>query len=156
VDPAEDEILHATAISVAGRGLLILGASGSGKSGLALRMMALGAELVADDRVLLRRAGDALLARPPEALAGLIEARGVGLLSVPHRREAPLALAVDLDADFEARMPHPRTFTRAGVEIGLISGRGVPNLDCALLTKLGCGRTGSAETRGSPHPRKEE
>lgn len=153
--PAEEEILHATVVSVAGKGLLILGASGSGKSGLALRMMASGADLVADDRVLLRRVGNALLARPPEALAGRIEARGIGILSVPHLPVAPLALAVDLDASPEARMPQPRTFARAGAEIELISGRGVPNLDSALTIKLGCARTGSGPEPGSSHILKE-
>lgn len=154
--PAEEEILHATVVSVAGRGLLILGASGSGKSGLALRMMASGADLVADDRVLLRRVGTTLLARPPEALAGRIEARGVGILTVPHLPDAPLALAVDLDTRFEARMPHARTFTCAGVGIELISGRDVPNLDCALGIKLGSMRIGSDPERGHPQARKEE
>lgn len=151
-----EESLHASVVSVAGNGLLILGASGSGKSGLALRMMALGADLVADDRVLLRRVGDALLARPPDALAGRIEARGIGILSAPHLPEVPLALAVDLDADFEARMQQPRTFTRAGVGIELISGRGVPNLGCALKIELGCMRHGSASEPEHPHPRKEK
>ena len=151
-----EEILHATVVSVAGNGLLILGASGSGKSGLALRMMALGADLVADDRVLLRRVGGALLARPPEALAGRIEARGIGILSARNLPEIPLALAVDLDVESEARMQHPRTFTRAGVGIELISGRGVPNLECAVKIKLGCMRLGSAPEPDDPHPRKEK
>ena len=133
---AEPDILHASVVSVSGRGLLILGVSGAGKSGLALRMMALGAELVADDRVALLRVGDALRAAPPEALAGMIEARGIGVLSVPHLADAPLALAVDLDATAEARMPQRGSFTRSGVRIDLISGRGVPNLACALTLKL--------------------
>ena len=151
-----EESLHATVVGVAGNGLLILGASGSGKSGLALRMMALGADLVADDRVLLRRVGDALLARPPDALAGRIEARGIGILPTPHLPEIPLAFAVDLDADFEARMQQPRTFTRAGVGIELISGRGVPSLESALKIKLGCMRHGSPSKPEHPHPRKEK
>lgn len=131
-----DDSLHASAVSVAGNGLLILGASGSGKSGLALRLMALGADLVADDRVSLRREGDALVASPPAALAGRIEARGIGILRVVHVHSAPIALAVDLDATPEARMPQPRTFTRAGLRIELISGRDVPNLAYALTNIL--------------------
>lgn len=138
MNSAEPDILHASAVSVSGKGLLILGASGAGKSGLALRMLALGAELVADDRVALLRVGDALSAAPPEALAGRIEARGIGVLSVPHLAESRLALAVDLDATAEARMPQPSTFTRSGVRIHLISGRGVPNLAYALMLKLRC------------------
>ena len=53
--------LHASAVALDGRGALLLGASGAGKSGLALRLMALGARLVADDRVLLRRGPEGLL-----------------------------------------------------------------------------------------------
>ena len=136
MNPSEADILHASVVSASGKGLLILGGSGAGKSGLALRMMALGADLVADDRVALNRVGDALHATPPEALAGKIEARGIGLLSVPHIADARLACAVDLDATVEARMPQPRTFTRSGVGINLISGRGVPSLAYALITVL--------------------
>jgi HPr kinase/phosphorylase len=128
--------LHASAVAVEGRGLLILGASGAGKSGLALRLMALGARLVADDRVLVDRAGAALVARAPAALAGMIEARGIGLLRAEPMASAPLALAVDLDAEAPARMPQPREITLLGVGIQLILGKSVPNLDAALLQRL--------------------
>ncbi|PIY73077.1 MAG: serine kinase, partial [Rhodobacterales bacterium CG_4_10_14_0_8_um_filter_70_9] len=80
--------IHASCVAwaVAGkaRGLLILGASGAGKSALALELIALGAALVADDQVALRRVGEAVVAAPPPPLAGLIEARGLGLLRMPH------------------------------------------------------------------------
>ncbi len=128
--------LHASAVAVEGRGLLILGASGAGKSGLALRLMALGARLVADDRVLVDRAGAALVARAPAALAGIIEARGIGLLRAEPIASAPLALAVDLDAESPARMPQSREITLLGVGIQLILGKSVPNLDAALLQRL--------------------
>ena len=58
--PSAPLILHATAVAVAGRGLLIRGASGSGKSGLALEMMARGAQLVSDDRVIVSDRDDGL------------------------------------------------------------------------------------------------
>ena len=69
------EILHATAVTVAGRGLLIRGASGSGKSGLALEMMARGATLVADDRVIVSLRDNTLWLAPPAPLTGMIEAQ---------------------------------------------------------------------------------
>ena len=78
--------LHASAVAVEGRGCLITGAAGSGKSTLALEMVALGAELVADDRVDIRRSGKALLLSAPASIAGLVEARGVGILRLPVRR----------------------------------------------------------------------
>jgi HPr kinase/phosphorylase len=134
--------LHASAVALDGRGALILGASGTGKSGLALRMMALGARLVADDRVLVVRRGDALVATAPAALRGLIEARGVGLLRAEPAAEAVLAVAVDLDRPAEARMPHPREITYFDLQIELIFGRDVPNLDLALVQLLRYGRAG--------------
>ncbi len=133
-------ILHASAVAVADRAVLILGASGSGKSGLALEMMAQGARLVADDRVALARRGDAVIASPPPALRGMIEARGVGLLRADALDAAPLTLAADLDHAPAARMPHPREITLLGVEIELIFAKGVPTLAAALIQMLRCGR----------------
>jgi HPr kinase/phosphorylase len=115
--------LHASCVAAGGRGLLILGRPGAGKSSLALELAALGAMLVADDRVALRRAGDAVLASAPPRLRGLIEARGVGVLRLPHAPEAPLALALDLDATEDARIPPRRSTGLLGVAIPLLLGR---------------------------------
>jgi serine kinase of HPr protein (carbohydrate metabolism regulator) len=100
------ERVHATVVALAGRAALIRGPSGSGKSDLALRCLALPPlpghterpELVADDQVEITRAGDGLDARPPRAIAGKIEVRGVGILDLPYRPVARLALVVDLVA----------------------------------------------------------
>lgn len=135
--------LHASAVALAGRGALILGPSGSGKSSLALELMALGAELVADDRVLIERRGAALVARPPESLAGLIEARGIGLIRVGHRPEAPIVIAVDLGVAASARLPRSREIEWLGVRIGLISGRDAPTLASTLYVIL---RGGDVQT----------
>jgi HPr kinase/phosphorylase len=132
--------LHASAVAVGGKGLLILGPSGAGKSGLALRLMALGAELVADDRVLLERRGAGLVAKPPDALAGLIEARGIGLVRVANLPESRIVLAVDLAEPPAARLPHLREITWHGVAIELISGAGAPNLHQVLYVILQGGR----------------
>ena len=79
-DPSEEIVVAASCVAVEGRAALILGASGRGKSTLALTLMAMGATLVSDDGVVLRRAPDGLTASAPPALAGLVEARGIGLL----------------------------------------------------------------------------
>lgn len=128
--------LHGSAVAVGNNGLLILGPSGAGKSGLALRMMALGARLVADDRVLLERRGTALVARAPDVLAGLIEARGIGLVRVESLRETPVTLAVDLAEPSSARLPQTREIAWLGVGIELISGRDAPNLHHVLYVVL--------------------
>jgi serine kinase of HPr protein (carbohydrate metabolism regulator) len=90
-------------------GVLILGGSGAGKSDLALRLIAAGAVLVADDRtdLFVRRAR--VHARPPKPIAGLIEVRGVGLVDVPYTEEVRIALVVELTARV-ARMPSPAVF----------------------------------------------
>ena len=103
-------ILHATTVSVQRRGAVLIGASGSGKSGLALAMMAFGAELVADDRTEIFLSGheDTVMARAPETLPGLIEARGIGLLNAPLFGVVPVAMVVDLDQIESQRLPDPR------------------------------------------------
>lgn len=133
-------IVHGSAVAFGGRGLLILGASGAGKSGLALALIGRGAQFVADDRVVLERRGDALVASAPAAIAGLIEARGVGLLRVQAIPEAPLVLAVDLDRPPAARMPQPVSITLLGARIELISGKELPNLDVVLSMIVQNGR----------------
>jgi serine kinase of HPr protein (carbohydrate metabolism regulator) len=79
-------------------GVLILGASGSGKSDLVLRLVERGAELVADDRVELFVSDGKLWGSPPPELAGLAEIRGVGIVSLAYRRDAEIRLAVELIA----------------------------------------------------------
>lgn len=98
--------LHATTVSVDGKGVLLVGGSGKGKSALALQMIALGARLVADDRTVIRGQDGILSASPPESIAGLIEARGVGLIRLPHDDSVSLVLAVDLDRAEVDRLPH--------------------------------------------------
>lgn len=132
--------VHASAVVIGGRAVLILGRSGAGKSALALALIGRGAALLSDDQVMLFRADGGLLARPPAAIAGALEIRGFGLVRTPFVAEAPVVLAVDLDSVPEARMPQPRTITYLGTSIELISGADVPNLDIALSLFLQNGR----------------
>lgn len=98
------ETVHATAIALGEKAALIRGPSGSGKSDLALRCIAaaplahslLRAELVSDDQVRLTLSNGAIEASPPPAIAGKIEVRGIGILTLPYRPSARLALVVDL------------------------------------------------------------
>jgi HPr kinase/phosphorylase len=70
--------------------------------------MAFGATLVADDRTILTRDGTALVATCPPAIRGLIEARGIGLLSATPRDSVRLVLAVDLGQTESERLPPRR------------------------------------------------
>jgi HPr kinase/phosphorylase len=111
------ETRHATAVAIAGQGVLIEGPSGSGKSALALQLIALGAELIADDRTPVELREGALWLSPPPRLEGVIEARGLGLLRVPHRAGAPLRLVVDMASVETARLPERRWVTLLGQPI---------------------------------------
>lgn len=96
--------IHASCAARDGAGVLLLGPPGVGKSDLTLRLIDRGFLLVADDRVEIVDG----VAWPPAALAGLIEVRGLGLLRLPHRDRARLALAVELCAEAPERLPQPR------------------------------------------------
>jgi HPr kinase/phosphorylase len=112
---AASATVHASAVLVGARAVLIRGPSGSGKSRLALDVIEAArtgslpfARLVADDRVHLETANGRLLARPPKALAGLIEVRGVGLRRMAHEPSAVVGLVVDLAAAEAQRLPDDR------------------------------------------------
>ncbi len=96
---AEQTQLHATCVLLDDMGVLLRGLSGSGKSDLALRLIDGGALLVADDRVDIARDQGDLWAKPPEALAGKLEVRGLGIVAMPFYPKAPVRLIVDLVAD---------------------------------------------------------
>lgn len=106
------ENLHASAVQLAGQGVLILGRSGSGKSSLALELLRESlrsghqAALVADDRVNLELIKGGLIASPPAALAGLVEVRGSGIHRTGYAASAQLHLAAELVSESQAqRMP---------------------------------------------------
>lgn len=137
------DILHASCVALDGRGLLILGPSGSGKSSLALRLMSLGALLVSDDLTRLDRVEDALVATCPNpALRGLIEARGLGILQAPWIESAELGLAVDLAQTESERLPPFRTVTILGSALPLVLHAQNDHFPDALMLYLRHGRQG--------------
>lgn len=136
MNPARTETLHASCVAVEGRGLLILGPSGSGKSALALNLIALGADLVSDDRTDLHVAGDDLVASPPPAIRGLIEARGVGILRLPALQQANIALVVDLGQSECTRLPPQRDVTILGMRCDLVLGVPHAHFPAAILCYL--------------------
>lgn len=132
--------LHATTVALSGRGLMILGPAGSGKSSLALELIAAGAMLVADDRTDLVRDGDGLVASCPEPLRGRIEARGLGILAAGDHGPVRLAAAVDLGRSEDARLPQLRSHEVLGVALPLVLGPYRPHLYAALRQYLLAGR----------------
>ncbi|MGI4731578.1 MAG: HPr kinase/phosphorylase [Janthinobacterium lividum] len=107
--------VHATTVAIGGRGVLIEGPSGSGKSDLALRLIDRGAMLVSDDRTLLAVTGKSVYASVPATIAGKIEVRGVGIVELPYAGSVPVALVVTL-GDPE-RLPEVTTRSIAGVAV---------------------------------------
>lgn len=125
--------LHASCVALGDEGVLILGASGSGKSDLVLALIdqpgygtgdqLIRGRLVADDQTLIERRGDALFATSPTPIAGLMEIRGQGVVAIDHVAEACLTLVVRLmPAAAIERMPEEKDrFTSiAGVRLNQI------------------------------------
>jgi len=118
-------LIHATGIVLDGKGVLLKGPSGSGKSDLALRLMAVGAELIGDDYITLSRtAGGRLVMIAPETIAGRIEVRNIGIMAVDFRPEAELDLVVNLIRKTAIRqldrMADPQTIMLEGLDIAAL------------------------------------
>jgi len=132
--------LHASCVALDGRGLLIRGGSGSGKSALALGLMALGATLVADDRVLLTLEKGNLIARSPVALVGLIEARGLGILRAEQCKRVEVCAVVDMEQAETERLPPIRSTEVLGQAVTLLHRVDAAHFAPALLQYLKRGR----------------
>ncbi|SMH48334.1 HPr kinase/phosphorylase [Maritimibacter sp. HL-12] len=132
-DSPSRETRHATTVAIDGAGVMLTGPSGSGKSGLALVLMAHGADLVADDRTTIELREGWPWALAPERLAGVIEARGVGLICAPFRPAVPLRLVVDMGETNAARLPDPATEIVLGAVITRIRRLDAPHFPGAIL-----------------------
>ncbi len=134
------QVLHATTVAVGGRAALIRGASGAGKSALALQLLALGGVLVADDRTLVWQEGTHLLTDAPDGIRGRIEARGVGILNAPHAGPQRAAMVIDMDEGPAPRLPDTPCETILGVSLPLVRGCDAPHFPAAIYLYLLHGR----------------
>lgn len=116
----DSALYQATCVSIAGRGVLIEGQPGAGKSSLALALMDRGAMLVGDDGVSLARDGTRLIARPAPATSGLLEVRNLGVIAVPIEESVPVALVLVLDPDAPRFITDAQTVIRHGIALPLI------------------------------------
>lgn len=89
-------LANVTAVAIGGRGLLLIGAPGSGKSSLAMSLIDRGAMLIGDDAITLSRSDKIVTLAPAPNTRGMLELRGVGIINLPTGT-APLALVLDLD-----------------------------------------------------------
>lgn len=123
---ASPATLHADAVAqwtpAGWRGVLITGASGSGKSDLALKLIARrGWRLVSDDYSHVWASGGLLWATAPERIAGLIEARGLGIVTLRTRLTTRIGLVVACVEGAVERLPEPAVLRIAGVETPKLS-----------------------------------
>jgi serine kinase of HPr protein (carbohydrate metabolism regulator) len=119
------ETVHASAVAIGGRAVLIGGLSGTGKSDLALRLIDRGAVLISDDYCDVRRAEGQVRASAPATILGKIEMRGLGIVEMATEQQVPIALFVDLDRPPQ-RLPEPG-------ETRVLAGLAVPVLRLAGL-----------------------
>jgi HPr kinase/phosphorylase len=131
--------IHASAALVGARAVLVRGPSGSGKSSFVLAVLRAAqngalpfAKLVADDRAIVTASHGRLIVRPADTLAGLIEARGIGIVRLPYEGAAVIGCVVDLGADSK-RLPEDseRETVIAGVRLARLAV--APGVDSLLL-----------------------
>ncbi|SPF78592.1 HPr kinase/phosphorylase [Aliiroseovarius pelagivivens] len=137
---------HATTVAVGDAAVMITGPSGSGKSALALELIGLGAQLVADDlSQIVMQEGAPFVIAPPE-MPGVIEARGVGLINVPHCTKAQLQLVVDMGQIEMSRLPSSQAVTNVnGCEIECLFRVDAPYFAIAVFNLLRHGRHAAAQ-----------
>lgn len=117
----QGQLMYGTVVAIDGWGVLLRGKSGTGKSDLALRLIATGAQLVADDQIRLSIEEGLVQASAPRALAGMLEVRGVGVVSVAAAARAPLALIINLVPQEEVpRLPDARTDNILGLDLPVL------------------------------------
>ena len=139
-DHGSDQTVHASAVALDGRCVLIFGPSGSGKSALALGLMAIGCALVSDDYTMVCARDDLLWAKAPDAIRNRIEARGVGILAAEAVQGARVVLAVELGVTEADRLPPERQRTICGQTVPLLHNIAAPHFPAAILQYLKAGR----------------
>jgi serine kinase of HPr protein (carbohydrate metabolism regulator) len=115
------ETVHASTVAKDGRAVVITGLSGSGKSDLSLRLIDRGFTLVSDDRTLVKRTGDRLVASPAPNIGGKLEVRGIGIVDMDHVDDIPVALLVELTGMVERLPDDSRQRPILGVNVPLVS-----------------------------------
>lgn len=115
------ETIHASTVAIDGRAVLITGLSGAGKSDLALRLLDRGFTLVSDDRTIVRKVGDRLVASAPPTIAGKLEVRGIGIVDMETATDVPVALVVELTSDIQRLPDDSRERLILGVSVPLVT-----------------------------------
>ena len=128
----ETKTIRASGVCFEKKGVLILGKSGSGKSSLALSLVANGAQLVCDDRAQLQVKNEILMMTKPPSLPSALEVRGLGLIKIPLITEARVDLIIDMGLTSDSRLGGHK-MELVGVEIPCVKGQNFYGLSDAII-----------------------
>ncbi len=135
--------VHGSCVELCGRGALVIGKSGAGKSSLAIELVSLGASLVGDDQIVLSENDGIVVARALSRTSGpnpgAIEARQIGILEAPVCERVALMVVIDLDRPESSRLPGAHKILLGETPIPLLHGQGVNGLGPAVALILRSG-----------------
>lgn len=137
--------VHASCVAFEGKGVLLRGPPGAGKSDLALRAIEAGARLVADDLVALDLRGDRVWAGALPRADGRLEVRGVGIVRLPALDGVELVLLADLAGP--ERLPEPDFETVLGRPVRRIR---LAPFEISAAIKLRLAVQMASEDKGAP------
>ena len=130
------KIIHASSVDINGKGVVILGKSGTGKSNLAIKLISMGAKLISDDQSLLKLTENKIIITKPETTPNFIEARGIGLIEVPFVVSAKLFCFVKITNLELKRLPNSKKKHCFGKKIKMMEFNPIYNNESALFMSL--------------------
>ena len=130
------KIMHATSVYINGKGIVIFGKSGSGKSNLAIKLISFGAKLISDDQTQLELKKNKIILTKPDSTPNLIEARGIGLIEVPIKNSAELFCFVKMTEIELKRLPYKKQKNCFGKKIKMIEFNPNYNNESSLFLSL--------------------
>ena len=130
------KIMHATSVDIDGKGVVILGKSGTGKSNLAVKLISMGAKLISDDQTKFKLKENTIIISKPETTPNLIEVRGIGLIKVPFVVSAKLFCFVKITNLELKRLPDAKKKSCFGKKIKMMEFNPFYNNESALFLSL--------------------
>ena len=130
------KIIHASSIDINGKGVVILGKSGAGKSNLAIKLISMGAKLISDDQTHFKFKENKIIISKPETTPNFIEARGIGLIKVPFVVSSKLFCFVKITNLELNRLPNAKNKYCFGKKIKLMEFNPFYNNESALFMSI--------------------
>ena len=130
------KIIHASSIDINGKGVVILGKSGAGKSNLAIKLISMGAKLISDDQTHFKFKENKIIISKPKTTPNFIEARGIGLIKVPFVVSAKLFCFVKITNLELNRLPNAKNKYCFGKKIKMMEFNPFYNNESALFMSL--------------------